>query len=91
MKNNDPKGKDLPQPVNGSRWQHYRGGVYIVDGKCILEKTWEMAVLYKPYGSLSTPIARSLKDWYATVPGVGPRFKEIYRPPGTNPANPSEL
>jgi len=32
----------------GSRLQHYKGGLYCVEGACLIEATMETGILYRP-------------------------------------------
>ena len=56
--------KDCPAP--GTRWRHYRGGLYVVTGSAVDEGTLEPLVLYRPHGGVPT-WARPLRSWNGGV------------------------
>jgi hypothetical protein len=63
-------------PTTGSRWRHFKGGLYEIVGAAILEATREPLVLYRPAGE-NLVFARPLGNWNDTVDHDGrptPRF-----------------
>jgi len=62
----------------GSRWQHYKGGKYIVKDVAIVESTTEVAVVYHPLEWPSVLFVRPLVAWQENVEYEGarvPRFQ----------------
>jgi len=57
-------------PEPGSRFRHYKGGVYEVVGRCILEATREPCVVYRPAGSELT-WCRPLANWQEVIDVAG--------------------
>lgn len=69
----EEKAISLVCPARGSTWRHFKGGVYFVRGPCFIATLDKAGVCYSPYGS-DVEYSRTLEDWYAEVPGHGPRF-----------------
>lgn len=53
-------------PHAGTKWRHYKGGLYEVVGSAVLESTLGPLVLYRPRGE-QLVFARTLADWTAEV------------------------
>jgi hypothetical protein len=68
-------------------YRHYKGGLYVVVGRAVLESTLEPHVLYQPFDSPVT-FARPLLEWEATVEHEGraaPRYTPERMTPGRSP------
>lgn len=64
---------------DGSQWQHYKGGKYVVLATCLKEDTLKPLVIYRSlrYGTIW---ARDEDDWFGSVTvdnGSVPRFQYI--------------
>jgi hypothetical protein len=69
-------------PPRGTRFQHYKGGLYQVVGAAILEAQLEPAVIYRPLEGAGSAFdwIRLLSDWNELVQrdgGMVPRFQRI--------------
>jgi hypothetical protein len=68
-------------------YRHYKGGLYVVVGRAVLESTLEPLVVYQGFGSAVT-FARPLSEWEATVEHDGraaPRYAPERMTPGRSP------
>jgi predicted metal-dependent HD superfamily phosphohydrolase len=69
-------------PVVGRRYRHYKGGLYRVEGLCVVEATLEMGVLYRsmdPHARQDLWL-RPVSDFLAAMEAGGERFSEIHEP-----------
>ena len=67
---------DWGEPLPGERWRHYKGGLYEVVARGVIEATCEPAVVYrsaKP-DERHQVFIRPLSNWTEDVPGHGRRF-----------------
>ncbi len=69
-------------PDLGTKWQHYRGGYYILISGSIDESTGEPRVLYQPAAPIWTSVKfdRPLREWQELVEYEGrkvPRFTRV--------------
>jgi len=55
------KAKEFIPP--GSRWQHYKGGMYVVSDIAIIELTDAVAVVYRSVDHPLVTFIRPLVDW----------------------------
>jgi hypothetical protein len=60
----------------GSRWQHYKGGKYVVTDLVIIERTNEVAVMYRSLEHPTVPFLRPLVEWQDVVAYEG---NKLYR------------
>lgn len=69
-------------PVAGRRYRHYKGGLYRVEGLCVIEATLELGVLYRsldPHARQDLWL-RPVSDFFAAMDAGGKRFTEIQEP-----------
>lgn len=70
-------------PVEGRRYRHYKGSLYEVQGRCVVEATMEPGVLYRPVDpqQRGLPFMRPLNDFASTVGSSGQlRFTLLHEP-----------
>ncbi|OQW85851.1 MAG: hypothetical protein BWK72_20065 [Rhodoferax ferrireducens] len=63
----------------GTRLRHYKGGLYVVVGTCLIEATLKTGVLYRPLQGDKQDLLwmrpmSEFQDTVATVDGAVPRF-----------------
>ena len=63
----------------GSRLQHYKGGLYRVEGACLIEATLETGILYRPEQGNATQVlwmrpTSNFDEWVDTDRGRVRRF-----------------
>jgi hypothetical protein len=67
----------------GTKLRHYKGGLYVVVGTCLIESTLKSGVLYKPLQGdkqdliWMRPMAE-FQDMVTTAEGSVPRFVLVY-------------
>jgi hypothetical protein len=68
------------QLVPGSRWQHYKGGMYELIDVVIIEADMQIGVIYRPLENPRVSFFRPLPVWQEPVTWQGqtvPRFKNL--------------
>lgn len=66
-------GRWTRRPEDGSRWRHYKGGIYTVVTNAFLDETGEHFVVYKAAAD-GTVWARSIESWLTATADGQPRF-----------------
>lgn len=65
-----------PYPASLERWQHYKGGTYVIRAIALHTDDQEPMVVYgKSFEAL--PWVRDLKEFMEVLPDGTPRFKRI--------------
>lgn len=67
------------QLTAGTKLHHYKGGLYVVVGTCLIEATLSTGVLYKPLQGDKQDVTwmrpmSEFEDMVTTVDGTVPRF-----------------
>jgi hypothetical protein len=66
----------------GTLLRHYKGGLYRVEGACLIEATLEAGVLYRPQQGQVTDVlwmrpAAAFDEWVSTDQGPVRRFSPV--------------
>lgn len=66
----------------GARLRHYKGGLYRVEGACLIEATLETGILYRPEQGTATDVlwmrpASAFDEMVETDAGVVRRFQSF--------------
>jgi hypothetical protein len=69
----------------GTRLRHYKGGLYVVVGRCVIEATLQPGVLYRPLQGDMQDVTwmrpwAEFQDRVQTAAGVVPRFAVLSGP-----------
>lgn len=80
-----PQQPELDVPAHlmpGVRLRHYKGGLYRVEGACLIEATLETGILYRPEQGNSTHLlwmrpATAFDELVDTNGGQVPRFSPV--------------
>lgn len=69
-------------PSVGTRYRHYKGGLYRVEALCVIEATLEIGVLYRSLDihARQDLWMRPVSDFFAKMDAGGERFTEIHEP-----------
>lgn len=59
------------QIAPGSRWQHYKGGSYVVTDLVVIERTDEIGVIYRSLERPTVSFMRPLIEWQDVVEHEG--------------------
>jgi hypothetical protein len=78
----EPPAADVSLCAPGSRWRHYRGGIYEIQGLCVMEATGAPGVLYRSADPLERAVhARELAEFLAPAGSAAqPRFARLHEP-----------
>lgn len=71
-----------PHLQPGTRLRHYKGGLYRVEGACLIEATQETGILYRPQQGNATHIlwmrpVSAFDEWVETEQGPVRRFTPV--------------
>ena len=71
-----------PHLQPGARLRHYKGGLYRVEGACLIEATLETGILYRPEQGHGTHVlwmrpAAAFDEWVDTGEGPVRRFSSV--------------
>jgi hypothetical protein len=64
----------------GSKWKHYKGGIYVISDIAIMEATNEVAVIYCPIERPNVKFVRPISVWSELVEWKErqvPRFSKL--------------
>lgn len=71
-----------PHLQRGQRLRHYKGGLYRVEGACLIEATLETGILYRPEQGNGTQLlwmrpAAAFDEMVETAEGTVRRFSQV--------------
>jgi hypothetical protein len=74
-----------PHLQPGARMRHYKGGIYRVEGACLIEATLETGILYRPEQGNGNQVlwmrpAVAFDEWVETPQGPVRRFTSALQP-----------